>query len=289
MRNAVVLFIALVLVLAGCDNRTEQVEKQNQELMHELASRDQFIDEMTNTINDVHTKLEKARAIESNIMQRTTTVEENKKMTQVEVRQSILHQIADFDSFLSENRAKINDIESKLRSSRKQYAGLQKMVATLKRSLEEREKTVAQLESRVQNLESVVSEKTRVIAANETTISGQQSVIKNQSVQLSTAYYVVGKRNDLEGKGIIKDEGGFPWGWIGSTTVLSSGFDNAYFKPIDKSREMTIEVPGRIYEIIPRRNAQFYVKEEKENNLTVLKIVRPDYFWQEDHLVIVTD
>jgi hypothetical protein len=61
-----------------------------------------------------------------------------------------------------------------------------------------------------------------------------------------------------------------------ATTGLANGFDNGYFKPIDKSREMTIEVNAKIDKIVPERNASYYVKEESGDSLSTLRIVRPD-------------
>jgi hypothetical protein len=119
-------------------------------------------------------------------------------------------------------------------------------------------------------------------------IDQRDSTVRAQTEMLNTAYYVVGKKDDLESKGIIKKEGGFLWGLIGSTTVLGSGFDNSYFKPIDKTKEMTIEVAGKIDKIIPERNASYYVKEVKGDSLSTLRIVQPDHFWQANLLVVVT-
>ena len=65
-------------------------------------------------------------------------------------------------------------------------------------------------------------------------------------------------RHELEEKGIIKDEGGFLWGLLGSTTTLAPGFDERLFKPMNKEVNTAIQVNGKIDEILPRRSVQSY-------------------------------
>ncbi|MGA9364245.1 MAG: hypothetical protein WBW16_07745 [Bacteroidota bacterium] len=285
---ALVSLISIALLFGGCSNRAEQLEKEKAELQEAIKSRDQFMQDILASINEVHSKLESARARENTIMQQTNAYAEKKGAVNVADRESIMRQITDIDSSLSEGRQKLADLQSRLKSSKIQYASLNKMVSDLKESLEQREQSIAQLNERVSSLENEVAEKTKLVAAKDSVIDQRDSTVRAQIEMLNTAYYVVGKKDDLESKGIIKNDGGFMWGLIGSTTVLANGFDNTYFKPIDKSREMTIEIAGKIDKIVPERNASYYVKEEKSDSLSTLQIVRPDYFWQQNLLVVVT-
>ena len=60
-----------------------------------------------------------------------------------------------------------------------------------------------------------------------------------------------GTKEELKKKGIITDEGGFLWGLLGSTTIMSSGVDQSVFTPLDKNIDQTLHVPGTIDEILP--------------------------------------
>jgi DNA repair exonuclease SbcCD ATPase subunit len=275
MKTAGILLVAFALLLVGCNNRAEQLEKEKAGLQEVMKSKDEFIQAIMARISEVHRKLE-------------TAPHDTGKAVTVTDRQRLMRQMADIDASLSENKAKLADLETKLKSSRTQGASLNTIVGDLKQSLEERQQAIAQLNERVKNLETELREKTTLVEEKDAIINQKESRIKDQIVKLNTAYYVIGKKDDLQNKGIIRDEGGFLWGLIGSTTVLASGFDNALFKPIDKSREMSIEVGGKIEELVPERDKSYYAVEQKENNLAVLRIVRPDYFWQQNHLVIVT-
>lgn len=284
MRIIIGVLFMLSLVLAGCGNK--ELEQRNQQLAQELKSKDQFIEEVTTTVNEIHEALESAWAMEKKVVRQTEAVEGRKAMTSAELKQSILSRISDMSSTLSENRKKVSNLESRLRSARTQYAGVTKMVEQLKKDIEEREKAIADLQTRVQNLEGEVAEKTKVIVARETTIAEHETTIKSQRKQMSTVFYTVGTRDELEKKGIIAEEGGVLWGLLGTTTTLATSFDDVYFQPVDRTTE-TIEVPGAIEEIIPKRDQSLYVKEETTNGHSVLRIVKPEHFWRENRLVVV--
>jgi hypothetical protein len=106
---------------------------------------------------------------------------------------------------------------------------------------------------------------------------------------LNTVYYVVGTRNDLEQKDIIRSTGGFLWGLLGSTTVLTSNYSEQAFQALDKVTGTTIDVPGEIDEMVPERESSSYSKEVDANGHTRLVIVKPDEFWKANHLAIIID
>ncbi len=93
----------------------------------------------------------------------------------------------------------------------------------------------------------------------------------------------------MEKKDNIKSQGGFLCGCLGSTTVLSSGIDTKYFYPIDKFQNTTIDITGKVNEIIPKRSEKFYSVSEVNKNETKLTIAEPSNFWQDKYLVIITD
>ncbi len=106
---------------------------------------------------------------------------------------------------------------------------------------------------------------------------------------MSTVYYVVGNRDTLKNRGIIAEEGGFPWGLFGSTTTLAGNLDDESFNPLDVNNPISIAIHGTIDEIVPKRDETTYTQEESSEGVAVLKIVDPQKFWQQRHLVIVAN
>ena len=284
MRTIISCATIITFLLIGCGKSAEQteLEKKNAELTQDLATKDHFIEDITGTINDIHNKLETTWAMEKKILRQTSSIEQTKNMSPSEMKQQMLDRISGISSILVQNRKQLASLEHRLSESKKEYAGLQEMVADLKKNLEEREKSVAELQTHVQNLESEVADKTQVIATRDRTI-------EDQTAQLNTVYYVTGKRSELKDKGIITREGGFLWGLLGSTIVLNDDFAEENFVPMDKTKDNSIVVAGTIDEIVPARDKSSYTEEETEDHHTVLKISKPESFWRQKHLVIVTD
>ncbi|MEW5799283.1 MAG: hypothetical protein AB1728_09775 [Bacteroidota bacterium] len=295
MCRSIWMLAAASVLYIGCGNQ-EELENHNRMLAAQLASKDLMIEEVTTTVNEIHNALETAWAMEKNVVSQTAMNEEGVPISPAELKERILDRISDMRATLSENRKKMTDLERRLRKNNTQYAGLQKMVDDLKRNLEAREKSIAELSMRVEDLEHDVIQKAQLIEAHEMTIASNKNVmatyestINEQTKQLNTAYYISGNRDELEEKGIISDEGGILWGLAGTTTVLGSDFDDQQFQPFDKTASRTIQVSGEIEEIVPKRDESSYVQERTENGNSVLIIVRPEKFWREKLLVVVTE
>ena len=152
MRTILFLIAIVPLLFVGCGKQAE-LENQNEGLKRQMAAKDQYIDEMTSTINDVHSQLENVWAMEKKVVKQTTSKEGTRVLVHAEVKQRVFDLIADIDSMLAANRKRVSNLQHRLNVSSVQYTGLQKMVDDLKRTIEEREKSVAELQARVEGLE----------------------------------------------------------------------------------------------------------------------------------------
>jgi uncharacterized protein YoxC len=283
------IFVLFAVFTFGCNNRSEELQQQtaalqsvNAQLSRDIAARDEYVDKVTNAINDVYTNIEDVKVKEKSLLKETTGIEAKKKMSNEQVRSQLIDRVGLIRAALSDDHKRLLDLQTKLASSKKQYLGLQKMVENLKITLEERDQSIADLGKRVQGLEQEVNDKNIAITQKDSIIGTQYRVI-------TTGYYISGTRDQLEKMGIIKKEGGFLWGLFGSTTQMVSGFDGKYFKPLNKTVDNTIQVNGKIDEIIPRRNENFYKKTELGESQSMLTIAEPDNFWKDNYLVIITD
>ena len=93
-----------------------------------------------------------------------------------------------------------------------------------------------------------------------------------------------------DAKGIITKNGGFLWGLLGSTDVLSGSIDTTQFQPMDKTAEQTIHLQGKVDEILPQRSVDSYTEStDPDQKNSDLQIVEPNKFWQHKYLVVVLD
>jgi len=287
MKNLLAGLIVVSLLAAGC-GKQEELENKNTELQRQLAMKDKFIEEVTASIDEIHDQLEHTWVMEQKIVRSTATAEKGKPATHAEMVHEIIARIGDIDSTLAANRKKLSILQGRINSSNIKYAGLQKLVEDLRSTLAEREQSIAELQGRVQTLQTQVQDNNRVIAMQDSSMQDYTRQISKQTTMLNTAYYVVGKRNDLKGKGIITNEGGFLWGLLGATTVVSPKYDNTEFVQFNKLMESSIEVPGEIDELVPKRDTASYAAESTGDGHTVLKITNPADFWRNNHLVVIS-
>lgn len=290
------IVLALVLIAGGCEMKNQDAEKKNadlqnqtKQLQQELTSRDEYIENITQVVNGVYNDLETVRAKERLVLRETNDMEAKGKKNSRQVRENLLNEISIIDSNLQDNKKTIAGLQTKINSYKTQYVGLKTMVANLKKTVEERELAIADLQQRVGGLETQLSEKNRLVSERDSVIQQQHGVISDQHTKLTTSFYVIGTRSELEDKGIIKKEGGFFWGLLGSTTILANGFDTRYFNPLNKFEDTTIRIIGKIEEIVPKRNESFYRKTQIDRNQSMISIAEPRNFWQDNYLVIITD
>ena len=291
MKRTIVLGMLVGLLLVGCsDKEKEQALEQqlNQtsadraSMQQLLAERDSYLDQVISDVNDIYADLEQARTKEGRLVHRAEGVEGQPVNVTLDTRKQLLVNISEIDSTLKDNRKRIGDLQARVKAFTGDIANLNKLVENLKLSILEREQSIAQLEARVQGLETTVMQKTMQIQEKEMMLDQQQK-------KMNTVYYVAGTKEELKEKGIITDEGGFLWGLLGSTTIMSSGVDQSVFTLIDKTKDRTLHVPGTIDEILPRRSADYFAASSVEENGSDLKILRPDKFWQDNYLVVVLD
>ncbi len=281
MRRMICLLI-VPLIVAGCDSPNEELKQRNDALVRQLAEKDQFINEITGTLGEIYDKVETAWAAHKKVVRAAESVEGGASLTRAQMKERVLDRIAGISAALSENRKKVTRLEQRIKESGTKYTGLEKLVDELKSTIHERDESVVELWERIRNLETDVVQKADIIAAHEQTI-------RVQAKRMSTVYYVVGTRDSLKDRGIIAEEGGFPWGLFGSTTILANNLDDESFRPLDVNEELIIPINGKIDEIIPKRDEASYTEENNDEGFAVLKIVNPQQFWQQRHLVIVAN
>jgi uncharacterized protein YoxC len=285
-----ILFLAVcALLVAGCNNRADELEKENavlqtsnQQLNQDLQTRDEYVNKLTTAINDVYASVEEVRVKEHKLLKESGAMENGTMAARDNSAASMVERIGALRTVLQENYDKLEKLQANLKTANKKYAGLEKMVASLKKTIEERDQSIAELSKRVEGLQHDVAAQTAVITQKD-------SVIDTQYRTITTTYYITGTRDELEKKGIIKKEGGFLWGLLGSTTTMASGFDEKLFKPLNKEVSTSISVDGKIDQILPARSEGSYSAAPVSANQTLLTIAEPDHFWKDKYLVIITD
>ncbi|MGA9118317.1 MAG: hypothetical protein WB699_03030 [Bacteroidota bacterium] len=284
MSTKIGVFVLLAILVVGCNNQEDQLKQQlsqaqsnDSTMQATIAERDKYMEQVVVAVNDAYQNIERARMKEKGVAHLATAPEGAPKMTNVVTKEDMLKDLQEISATLQQNQKRITDLQRKNRTFGRQLASLDTLINNLKASLKEREESIAMLQGRIQGLETNVAENMR-------TIAGKDSVIDTQIRTINTAYYVIGTKDELEKKGIITDEGGFLWGLLGSTTVLTDSVDESQFQPIDRTSNGAIHVNGKIDQILPGRSTDTFATNTANSELTILS---PSKFWKQRYLVIV--
>jgi len=153
--------------------------------------------------------------------------------------------------------ARVREIEPKLQDSERRISELTSISDSLRNALA----------ATMQNLQGVIdSQKEQIAALTEQveTLTAEnvalKDTIENMSTEANTVYYVVGTKDELEQKGIVKEEGGARFLFVlwksGKTLVPARSLDPSVFTPVDRRHFSQLPLPAtdKEYRIVSRQD-----------------------------------
>jgi len=286
MKNYLIISAA-VLLFAAC-NRAE-VEKgahENDSLLAIVNERNAVIGEFISTVNELESNLDSV-AVRQHVI---TVNAESKGEFRQDQKTRINNEITAINKLMEENREKISDLTKKLRNSKHKNADLEKMIVTMNNQLTQKNTELAELNVKLINLNVEVTRLQTTVAelANDNSVKAQ--VIAEDTKSMHTAYYVVGKSNELKDAKIIDRKGGLLG--IGRTSLLSGDFDNSRFTRIDYTQMNNIPVNSEMKMITSHPSDSYKLeKDVKNKDITrTIVILNPEKFWSASkYLVVVKD
>lgn len=276
-----------VIFLSGCSKKEElnklktentQLQESFKRLNDSLAQRNAYVQEYSETINEVFSNLERIRKREGFLTQYSRDLEHGEDG---DLKQKILTNIASIDSYLKSSKARLADLKRKEFTARQRNSALEETVQSLSRALDEKERFIVQMREQVNQLNERV-------AVAEQQVQEQGLVIDEQSRMLNTGYYIIGTESELKEKGIIIEEGGFLG--INKTRKLAPGFSKQDFIRMDiaSTNAISIEEDMKRLKLISPHSLDSFHLVQMERKHTMLEIVDPQEFWKIKYLVILT-
>ncbi|MES2731200.1 MAG: hypothetical protein V4714_05605 [Bacteroidota bacterium] len=281
---------ALLTSMWACTEPKETPEykalaRANDSLATQVSSRDQQIEEFVNSVNEIENNL---AAIDKNQL----AISDLKKEGEVKQKDRINEIIKGIDSYVVENRQKLERLEKQLKDSKNKSAGLTKLVGQLRESIAEKEQqvnellaTISVLEGERDTLRSTVTRKEAEIAEKNTELTSKQQVIDEKETNLTTAYYKIGSRKELLAEGIILKSGGVLG--AGRTFKLSPKMNGSSFTTVNTKNVSEIEMGNtdkkNVLSTHPS-DSYYFVKSDGQ---VLLKIVDPVKFWSVSKYLVV--
>jgi myosin heavy subunit len=279
---------AAALLLSACGGGKEEAVKVSAErdsLMSVINQRDSSINEFLAVNSEIETNLDSIVARERTI---NTSMQKNVE-TNASAKERINADIQAINDLMKANRKKINELNRKLKNSNAKNAAYEKMIEMLNerlaakdKELEELNRQLAEMHAKVEHLETSVN----TLTAENTE---KEQTIQQQTTELHTAYYVVGKSKELRDKKIIDKTGGLLG--IGKTSVLEPNASNTSFTQIDYTKVTDINVNNKHAKFVTSHPTDSYMlNKDSVTKIITIKITDPARFWSASkYLVVVTD
>jgi chromosome segregation ATPase len=279
-------YLLIIALFLSCSDKEKisQLEKDKQQLQlaldslnHDTELKNQFIQEYSNTINEVYDNLENIRKREGLIAKYSKDIEKNQNIT---LRERMLSNLKSIDAYLKSSKAKVQELNAKLNKQRMSYDPLKETVERLNNTIIEKEKYIAELKNQISDLYIEVDAARKEIEAKE-------EVIQETTKKLNLAYYIIGTKNELKDNGIIEEKGGILG--LRKTKKLAPAFDESLFTRVDISSTDKIDLHRKInkIEIISPHNPDSYHLAENGEEQSSIEIIDPQEFWKMKYLVIL--
>ena len=277
----VILCVLCSVFFTSCSDKdkTEPLEedkaKSKEQLLEDfaqmkelVAEKDRLMTELMHTtqyITELFTALEQVKITESG-----------------DQKADILAKIKQLSLSLEESKGNLKKSTKRLNSLLNQNSALSDQVGTLEKLITDMQEQIASKESEISALKQETQQlqndrdSYKLTAENE---SLEKNRIENEK---NTFYYIIGKTDDLETKGIIAEEGTGFLG-IGGTYVPAKNLNEQDFIRVDIRSTRSLPIPDK-FQIVSSHNSKLLEKNPGNNSMSITDPIR---FWTSKFLIII--
>ena len=221
----VLLFIVGVLSLTACNQKSgssDMLTQQADSLNRIIAQKDNEINDMIGTMNDIEEGFRAINAAED----RVSVARQGEGSS---AKERIQENMQFIKQTMQQNRELINKLRNQLRQSSVKGDQLRRTLESLTQQMEEKDAQLKALQAELQAKNIQIEELTEQVSDLSTNVSNlkeesneKSQTISQQDKQLNTAWFVFGTKKELKEQHIIEDG-----------EILRSNFNQDYFTKID--------------------------------------------------------
>jgi hypothetical protein len=246
----------------------EQLLEDFAQMKELVAEKDRLMTELMHTtqyITELFTALEQVKITESG-----------------DQKADILAKIKQLSLSLEESKINLKKSTKRLNYLHNQNSELSDQVGTLEKLITDMQGQIASKESEISALKQETQQlqndrdSYKLTAENE---SLEKNRIENEK---NTFYYIIGKTDDLETKGIIVEEGTGFLG-IGGTYVPTKNLNEQDFIRVDIRSTRSLPIPDK-FQIVSSHNSKLL---ERNSGNSSMSITDPIRFWTSKFLIII--
>jgi myosin heavy subunit len=280
-------FIAATIMLVSCEREKPEMAKANPQadsLLKIANQSEETVNEFIASFNEIERNLDSV-AVKQRIISMNS--EKTGKDLKPDQKARILYQINAINRLMEENTKKIAELNRKLKRSNRSNKHLNETIETLTSQLETKNTELVALNERLTQLDSQVAQlKISVDSLTQESVANTAS-INDKVTALHTAYYVVGKKKELQEANLIDRKGGLLG--IGRTSELSADFDPNKFTKIDYTQTSFIPVnsEAKIITVHPSDSYTLDTDVKHKDHVKNIIITDPEKFWSASKYLVV--
>lgn len=265
------LFGTLTFAFCACGGSSD-LKSQNDSLLIVNNQQGEILDDLTETLAEVSASLD------------SITQEENTLRTMMNegstTKQQMLDNIAYFKKMLSENKARMEQLESQLSKRDDQLTKMSKLVRYLTDEIQAKEAVIANLQEQLSQKNADISSLRSEINNLNTTVTSLQEQTASQEQALNTVYYLMGTKVELTDKGILTGGG------LTRKKLNTSSIDVNLFTKTDSKSFTTLDIPSKKPQLLPEPPKGSYVLDTKGKS-TTLTIIDSNIFWSTSKILVI--
>lgn len=300
MKKVMLFAVCAVMALTGCNSGQKKMNPadiQNDSLRSIIQARDNEINDMMGTLNDIQEGFSEINAAEN----RVTIAKDGEGADKATV---IKEQIQFIAQRMKENRELIKKLQEQLKETGFKGDQMKKTIENLQAQLIQKDgelkklraelqaknihiaeldetinglnSDVASLNTSVQNLNTEKTNLTNEKAQLQSESNKKSETISSQDKQLNTAWYVFGTKKELKQNNILNNG-----------KVLREGFNRNYFTKIDIRVDKEIKLYSKSAKILTAHPSNSYSLSKDSNGQYVLRINDPQSFWSTSKYLVV--
>lgn len=286
MKVKSVMALLLLLLCSGCSNSGGDIMKlvtERDSLKSQIESQGNELKMANATVSAINNALDSIAIQEGLIF-----VGESREIPVS--RNMALANLKRFETVVSHQRENIRVLEEQLKN-KKGDSGLLKMIEHLKKQLQEKDSEIAMLrqelsrkDANIEQLKKIVDSQRTQIAEQVEAISqldqrskAQTKALANQDKYINSSYVMIGTRDDLKRKGIVK-----------GSRLLSEGLlDKSKFAKVDVRVFKEISFEAKRPRILTSMPPSSYTLTTNAKNHFTLYITNVSAFWSVSNFLVI--
>ena len=274
------LMAAMATLLVACDgtmNNGAGNDRERDSLRNVIDQKDSEINDLMGTFNEIQAGFDLINEAEGRVNMMRAGAENNSSAENIRENMDFIQQT------LEDNKRKIDELQSKLKSSTINSSKLKEAINNLTQQLNDKNAELENLRAqlaekdvKIEELSGTVSNLQEENAQVKQQKEATEEIAKSQDAQLNTAWYVFGTSKELKAEGILR-----------KGEVLQGNYNKNYFTKIDIRKVNAIPLQSKSATLLTNHPAGSYTLLKDSKGEYTLRITDATKFWSVSKYLVV--